>query len=211
MEKEIIIQKELWERDKFMIEAIAARRSIRKYKDKPVPKEGITEILQAGILAPSSKNRQPWKFIVAEGDAKTAACQAMEDGLKREKSMPFIPESRPYITGAEQTLQIMRQAPVLIFIVNSLANSFEQALSNDERVAEICNAQSIGAAIENMTLEATAQGLGSLWICNSFFAQKELSAWAGGELYAILAIGYADEAPAARPRKRIEDVIEWRV
>ena len=30
--------------------------------------------------------------------------------------------------------------------------------------------------------EATAQGLGSLWICDSFFAQKELSTWAGGEL-----------------------------
>lgn len=58
-----------------MIEAITTRRSIRKYKDKPVAKEVITEILQAGILAPSSKNRQPWKFIVAEGDAKAAACR----------------------------------------------------------------------------------------------------------------------------------------
>ena len=194
-----------------MIEAITNRRSIRKYKDKPVSKEVITEILKAGILAPSSKNRQPWKFIVAEGNAKAAACQVMEDGLKREKSIPFIPESRPYIAGAEQTLRIMRQASVLIFIVNSLASSFDQVLSNDERVSEICNAQSVGAAIENMTLEATAQGLGSLWVCDSFFAQKELSTWAGGELYAILAIGYADEAPVARPRKRIEEVTEWRV
>ena len=81
----------------------------------------------------------------------------------------------------------------------------------DERVSEICNSQSIGAAIENMTLEAAAQGLGSLWICNSFFAQKELSDWAGCELYAVLAVGYADEAPEARLRKRTEDVIEWRV
>ena len=52
--------------------------------------------------------------------------------------------------------------------------------------------------------------LGSLWICDSFFAQKELSAWAGGELYAVLAVGYADEAPTARPRKKVEDVVEWR-
>lgn len=91
------------------------------------------------------------------------------------------------------------------------ASSFRKALSMDERVSEICNSQSIGAAIENMTLEAAAQGLGSLWICNSFFAQKELSDWAGGELYAVLAVGYADEAPEARLRKRTEDVIEWRV
>ena len=135
----------------------------------------------------------------------------MEEGLKREKQMPFIPESSPYINGAEHTLQSMRQVPVLIFIVNPLASSFSKALSMDERVSEICNSQSIGAAIENMTLEAAAQGLGSLWICNSFFAQKELSDWAGGELYAVLAVGYADEAPEARLRKRTEDVIEWRV
>ena len=91
------------------------------------------------------------------------------------------------------------------------ASSFSKALSMDERVSEICNSQSIGAAIENMTLEAAAQSLGSLWICNSFFAQKELSDWAGGELYAVLAVGYADEAPEARLRKRTGDVIEWRV
>ena len=193
-----------------MIEAIKNRRSIRKYKNKAVDKEQITQILQAGMLAPSSKNRQPWKFVVATGSAKTEACHAMEEGIRREKEEPFIPESSPYINGAEHTLQIMQQTPVLIFIVNTLAASFSEEFSMDERVSEICKAQSIGAAIENMTLEATAQGLGSLWICDSFFAQKELSDWAGGELYAILAVGYADESPAARPRKKAEDVIEWR-
>mgnify|MGYP002564349117 FL=1 len=42
----------------------------------------------------------------------------------------------------------------------------------DERVPEICNAQSIGAAIENMTLTATELGLGSLWICDTFLHRK---------------------------------------
>lgn len=193
-----------------MIEAIRNRRSIRKYKDKAVDKEQITQILQAGTLAPSSKNRQPWKFVVATGEAKNEACHAMEEGIRREKEVPFIPDSSPYINGAGHTLRIMQQAPVLIFIVNTLAAPFNKELSMDERVSEICNAQSIGAAIENMTLEATAQGLGSLLICDSFFAQEELSDWVGGELYAILAVGYADEAPAARPRKKAEDIIEWR-
>ena len=193
-----------------MIEVIKNRRSIRKYKNEAVDKEAIVQILQAGMLAPSSKNRQPWKFVVATESAKVEACQAMEEGIRREKKEPFIPDSSPYINGAEHTLRIMQQAPVLIFIVNTLAAPFNKELSMDERVSEICNAQSIGAAIENMTLEATAQGLGSLWICDSFFAQKELSAWAGGELYAVLAVGYADEAPAARLRKKVEDVVEWR-
>ena len=43
-----------------MIKEIESRRSIRRYKDIPVKKELIEEILKAGMLAPSSKNRQPW-------------------------------------------------------------------------------------------------------------------------------------------------------
>lgn len=69
-----------------------------------------------------------------------------------------------------------------------------------------------GAAIENMTLAATELGLGSLWICNTFFAQEELNHWlnADGQLYAALAVGYADEAPAPRPRRKAELTVEWR-
>ena len=66
-----------------MIDAIRDRRSIRKYKSEPVRKALIDQILQAGILAPSSKNWQPWKFIVATGSAKDEACRVMEDGISR--------------------------------------------------------------------------------------------------------------------------------
>ena len=195
------------------LECIKVRRSIRKYEDKPVPRELLEKILQAGIAAPSSKNRQPWRFVVATGEAKKEAVQAMAAGLAREKQKPFLPESAGLISGADYTLQIMQQAPALIFVTNALSLPFtedgkKKELTTDERVAEICNAQSMGAAIENMTLAATALGLGSLWICDSFFAQEELSAWAGGELYAVLAMGYAAEGPAARPRR--QDVIDWR-
>ena len=98
-----------------------------------------------------------------------------------------------------------------IFVVNEIAASFDKILTMDERVSEICNAQSIGAAIENMTLTATELGLGSLWICDTFFAQKELSEWLNGELYAALAVGYAEEKTCARPRKKPENTIEWRL
>ena len=81
----------------------------------------------------------------------------MEEGISREKKEPFIPDSRPYINGAEHTLRIMQQAPVLIFIVNILAAPFNKELSMDEQVSEICNAQSIGAAIKNLTLEVAAR------------------------------------------------------
>lgn len=82
----------------------------------------------------------------------------MEEEISREKKEPFILDSRPYIDGGGRAyLRIMQQAPVLIFIVNTLAAPFNKELSMDEQVSEICNAQSIGAAIKNMTLEAAAQ------------------------------------------------------
>ena len=195
-----------------MLSGIINRRSIRKYRDTPVPKHLLEEIVQAGILAPSSKNRQPWKFIVTVGSAKDDILAAMSKGLEREKENPFLPKSSQYLGSAEYTLKIMRQAPVIIFIVNSLGIDIRSSINYEDRVTEICNVQSIGAAIENMALTATELGLGSLWICDTFFAQKELSDWlkVEGELIAAMAIGYADEIPSARPRKSMDDVVEWR-
>lgn len=195
-----------------MISAIINRRSIRKYKSEDVPRYMIEEILQSGILAPSSKNRQPWRFIVISGTTKNDMLAVMNKGLKREQKCPLLPQSTQYLNGAENTLKIMNQTPVIILIVNSLGIDIHSSLKPEERVYEICNAQSIGAAIENMTLTATELGLGSLWICDTYFAYDELREWlkVNGELFGALAVGYADEKQLTRPRKAMEDVVEWR-
>ena len=65
-----------------MLSTIVDRRSIRKYKDISVDKKIIEEILLAGSLAPSSKNRQPWKFVVVSGNAKTDMIKTMKEGLE---------------------------------------------------------------------------------------------------------------------------------
>jgi nitroreductase len=46
------------------MEAIMTRRSVRKYKDKPVSDELIRQLLHAAMQAPSAANEQPWQFIV---------------------------------------------------------------------------------------------------------------------------------------------------
>ena len=51
-----------------IIEAVKTRKSIRAYKDKPVPKATIEEILELAVRAPSSMNTQPWEFGVIAGD-----------------------------------------------------------------------------------------------------------------------------------------------
>ena len=168
--------------------------------------------MQAGLLAPSSNNPQPCNCGVAEGRAQADALAAMERGLTREKTEPFLPGSAEHLSGAEYTLQVMRSASVVIFVVNELSAEIDRTLAAEERVSEICNAQSIGAAIENMVLSAAEQGLGSLWICDTFFAQRELRDWlkTDGELYAAVAVGIPDEAPEARPRKDFCEAVEWR-
>ncbi len=69
-----------------------------------------------------------------------------------------------------------------------------------------------GASIQNLLLAATDKGIGSLWICDIYFAYPELSAWLGeeGQLVAAVALGYPEESPAPRPRKPLEEILRWR-
>ncbi|MBS7009551.1 nitroreductase family protein [Anaerostipes sp.] len=195
-----------------MIDAISNRRSIRKFKQKEVPCHLIEEIIRSGIQAPSSKNRQPWRFTVVSGDSKAGMLSAMEQGLQREETAPLLPHSSAHLNGARCTLEIMRKAPVTIFITNALGLDLSLPLTEEDRIAELCNAQSIGAAVQNMTLTAADLGLGSLWICDIFFAYEELTEWlhTKDQLFAALTIGYADEAPDARPRNELHKITKWR-
>lgn len=90
-----------------MLNAIAARRSIRSYKDETIPRPLVDEIIKAGMLAPSSKNRQPWEFVVVTGESKKEMMKVFQTGLEREKNAPLLPESAKYLSGAEYTLSVM--------------------------------------------------------------------------------------------------------
>jgi nitroreductase len=59
-----------WEYRLDFREVLEKRRSIRKYKDTPIPKEKILEILEAARIAPSAGHRQPWHFIVVQDKGK---------------------------------------------------------------------------------------------------------------------------------------------
>ena len=149
---------------------------------------------------------------MAEGRAKAQSLAAMERGLEREKKQPLLPQSAQHLEAARHTLRIMEQAPVVIFVVNPLGIGMNRSLTVEERVYELCNAQSIGAALENMSLTAFDLGLGSLWICDTYFAYRELMDWldSPGELLCALALGYPGESPAPRPRRELSQLVEWR-
>lgn len=196
-----------------MISEIYDRRSIRKFIDKPISQEDITEIIQSGLKAPSSKNRQPWKYIVVQGSAKKEMLKIFRQGIEREeKDNALLPQSKQHISAAKHTVDIMTEASVIVFVVNTLGKSILENLTPEEHIFEICNIQSISASIENMLLAATEKGIGSLWICDIYFAYSELCEWlnSDGQLIASIAFGYPNESPKERPRKKIEDIVEWR-
>jgi len=56
-----------------MIDAILARRSIRRYTDKPVSDADVRTLLEAGMSAPSGSNRKPWHFVTVTDRAKLNA------------------------------------------------------------------------------------------------------------------------------------------
>ena len=107
----------------------------------------------------------------------------------------------------------MMQAPILIVILNTNGKSPLDEIDTDNRVTEICDTLSIGASIENMLLKATEIGLGTLWIANTCYGYKELTEYLGTtqQLVGAIALGYTDENPTQRPRKKMEDIVEYRL
>ncbi len=197
-----------------MSNSIYERRSIRKYRDKQVERELIEQIIDAGRMAPSAKNRQPWRYIVLGGKSKTDFLEKMQKGILREESEnAMLPDSANGIADAKNTWKIMVAAPVLIVVVNNNGKSPFDAIDGDGRFVEIFDTLSIGASIENMLIKATEMGLGTLWIANTCYAYKELTEYLGitNQLVGAIALGYADEAPLQRPRKAMEDIVEYRL
>lgn len=192
---------------------IYERRSIRKYKSDVVKKEDIDAIIKAGMQAPSAKNRQPWKYIVYTGESKNNVLDEMEKGLVRERDgKKLLPKSQNNLPDAFHTLQVMREAPVLIMILNENGKSPYEGIDTEERVMEICDTLSIGASVQNMLLVATELGYGTLWIANTCFAYDELVRCVGttGQLVGAISLGYPDEHPSPRPRKAFDEVVEYR-
>ena len=187
------------------LEAIAQRRSIRKFKDTPVSEDDIREILLAATLAPSGKNNQPWHFIVIKDDKHTEMIDVMQSGLDKFAS------NGEDTGSAKWTIKIMAQAPVTVFIFNENGIHPWKEHSIDQNIDNLVNLQSIGAAIENMCLAAIDLGLGTLWIADVLYAYDELCEFLTQDclMVAALAIGYPDEEPKARPRKSVDEVTNW--
>ena len=177
-----------------VIENIMARRSVRAYKDQAVPRELLEQVVECGINAPNAMNAQQWEVRVVESkewiDEATEAYKLAAKGTPAEKSM-----TDPSFKN------MFRNAPVVIFI----------GCKSGKYTPVDC-----GLMAENMMLAAQSLGLGTVCMGGpiGFFLQpagepllKSLSFSEGYEPLICIGIGYADEAPEAKPRNK--DVIKY--
>lgn len=182
-------------------QAIEARRSIRRFQTGVLSKTLLTHLLDLATKAPSGKNRQPWRFVVCQDETKNKLLQVMENAVTARQVEGMDTGS------AAGTMRAMETADAVVLVLNR----FSRIEPEYGYYRLLTDTQSIGAAVQNLLLAAQDVGLGTLWICDIFFATREIEALLerNEELVAAVAIGYADESPCARPRKELDTVVEW--
>lgn len=175
------------------MEQIQIRRSIRKYLNRPIEDEKIMQLIESARLAPSGSNTEPWRFIIVKSEWMR---QKIAETANDQKWMLSAPV---FIVCVADSSARMNTDPQLKLDENSPQEAVKQMIRDTS------------IAIEHMILEATSLGLGSCWV--SWFTQKQirpiLSIPPDKYVVAIVTVGYADEKPTARPRKKIEEIVRY--
>ena len=74
-----------------LLELMKTRRSIRKYKDKPIEKEKVDTILKSALLAPSSRAIRPWQFVaVTDAELRKQLSLCREHGPRFAVDAPLV-------------------------------------------------------------------------------------------------------------------------
>ena len=168
------------------------RKSCRAYQsDKPVAREDLLKIIEAGRLTPSGCNSQPWKFIVVDSpEAKEKLCDAIvtDEGTT---GAPWRREVPAFIIFVEQPAKLM---PAVV-----------KHYRDTQRFAQ----GDIGAACMNMCHEAFSLGLGTciIGVNEQSKMEKHFGIPHGSEVRLVLAVGYpVDASPVAKVRKPLDEV-----
>lgn len=176
---------------------IYQRRSCRKFQNRLVDKSIQEDIIKAAQQAPSPKNSQPWKFkVITDRDKKEEIAQCLYKNIKKLSAKN--PE-REDLKMALYTVNVIKEVPMLVFVflttdsLNLHNDGVEWEL--EARDGECTYIMSIGAAIQNMLLRATEEGLGSLWMADIFYAYEELIKILNvdGNMVSAVAFGYSAE------------------
>jgi len=165
---------------------IRNRQSVRNYDpNRPVPKEILEKILDAGRLAPSACNYQPWKFLLISSSAlleKVKACY-----------------KRDWLKDAPHIL-------VVIGLKDQAWNRFYDGYNSIETDTAI--------ALTHIILAAENEGIGTCWIMayNPALLKETLNLKEGEVLYGITPLGYSKtdfKKALTKERKPLHDIAEF--
>ena len=171
------------------LELLHSRRSVRKFKNKPLTKEQILKIIEAGVTAPSSLNKQPWNFVV------------VQDSEKKKKLREIYTNARKKQNLYEQDTVFVEYTTPVVLVCDNENKDF---------------LYSCAMAVQNMNLAAVAMGLASLQAVAATTLEEDRKAIA--ELFDIpkekfvmllLFYGYADENPVPKPKKSVDEVVHF--
>jgi nitroreductase len=195
---------------RLVLGVIQSRRSIREgFIDKPIPDEVLTEIIQSGLTAPSSKNAQPWRIhVVRRGEILSEIADYVQFGKCPETYVPHNPATgkrREWASTVVESAQVLREVGVGLFVENTGAFSgsrqtivtTEQDLLHGAMIGYSFEVIGLGAMIENMWLSAHAQGLGGVFMGDVGIAETEIQSRLAfsGDLVGVLALGYTVQEP----------------
>lgn len=205
---------------KDFFKVINTRKTIRKYTDKIPPIEAIKIIADAGRQAPSATNSQNWEFIaILDNNLKTKMAQCVEKKFDELILLVTDENDRTKLNGYKYYSMFFTHAPVVFAIVEKQRKStmltiLEKNGMPKEELMKYDNKSSIlsiGAAIENMSLTATALGLATCWMCAPLVAGKELGDLLGIEdcdrVASLLTVGYPENSNVTRPPKKQLDEV----
>ena len=176
---------------KKLLELIKSRQSDRKYSDKPIEKEKLERIVEAGRMAPSACNAQPWKFIVVtEADLLAKLAEA----------------SSAKLLGMNE---FAGQATAMLVVIREQANLTSRIGAQIKR--KDYSLIDIGIASENICLQAEAEGLGSCML--GWFDEEKVRKTLGvpktKRVELIITLGYSLSEKREKRRKPPEVTVSY--
>ena len=176
---------------KDMLELIRSRQSDRKYHNIPIEEEKLERIIEAGRMAPSACNAQPWKFIVV---TEPALIEKLAEAASAR------------ILGMNV---FVGQAPALIVIVRESVN-LTSKIGGTIKSKDYSHID-IGIASENICLQAEAEGLGSCMIgwFDEGMVRKLLGIPSSKRVYLIITLGYSRSEKSVKKRKPREVTVSY--
>ncbi len=184
-----------------VIETIMKRRSVRLYESRPIPKDILQILINAGNMAPTGGNAQNWRFVVVTD--KSFKDKLLSLGIPRykkwmEKAPKALADMRREIDAVVSD-PIYYDAPAIIFAIGS-------GMTGDLDTPMVC---------ENIMLAARSLDIGSCWVYFGQLALDDqevrdaLEMQEGEKVYGPILLGYpkGGDFPASPPKK--DAVIKW--